>query len=176
MSFVPGRSTGSLAVMWQSSASIAAICFLASTIANAQVGDSLNGAQIGTTLPPHELKYVQGSDGTPRQLTLLDFWATWCAPCLESIPKLDHIASAFRDKHVHVVGVTREEEALVLPFLAKHPMKYAVALDRDGRLYKALNIQALPYAIVVNGAGTVIWRGQPEKIDDALMHRLLANE
>jgi thiol-disulfide isomerase/thioredoxin len=156
---------------------LVALCSICLTTAShAQVAEFLNGGSVGTRFPEHELKYVQGKDPAHPRLVIVDFWATWCAPCIEAIPHLNEIAGQFADARVAVVGVSREPETTVLRFLSKGQLKYTAALDVDGSLNRDLRIWALPFSFIVNSASKIIWRGLPESITDALLRELLANE
>jgi len=146
---------------------------LIASVGRAQVGDLVNGGKVGDFLPPHTWQYLQGHPLPGRRLMVLDFWATWCAPCRESIPKLDDVAARYSNQAVEVLGITRESEADVRPFLRKVPMKYAVAIDVEGKLHRALPITAMPYSLILNGADKIVWRGSPDKISDALLNKLL---
>jgi len=90
---------------------------------------------------------------------ILDFWATWCPPCVESIPTLDRVARDFADRDVVALAVNRDEgpnrEARVRAFLQAHGISaLRVALD-DGRAAGALKVRALPTLIVLDREGRV---------------------
>lgn len=102
-------------------------------------------------------------------LILLDFWGTWCPPCLKSMPHLVELQKKIGDKKLRVVGVACEQDApgQSTPRVAKVArglkVNYPVLLSRnDGScpLQKALHIQAFPTMILLDREGRVLWRDQ----------------
>lgn len=150
------------------------LCQLAVSPAQAGLVDLVNGVSVGKPLPAHEIRYLRESPDPQARLTLIDFWATWCGPCRVSIPKLNVLQQQYASQGLAVIGATQETEAEVLPFLDKVAIHYPIGLEGKPGLHDLLKIRGMPYAIFVNKAGKIVWRGQPEEINDALMHDLLA--
>ena len=137
--------------------------------------------QIGDPAPPLQLsKIVSGPSDTGRldgdDITVIEFWATWCAPCVAGMPKLDAIARHHRSDGVSVVGVTREEEAVVDGFLdrleATRRPTYAIAIDDEGQTTTAYMTasrrQGIPCAFIVDRNGRIAWLGHPKDLEDPL--------
>ncbi len=146
---------------------------LASPLARAGVLDWYNGVKLGTKLPQYDAHFINESPPTDVKLQLIDFWATWCAPCRENIPRLNTFYRDFKDRGLSVIGLTQESVEVAKPFLSKVSMLYSVGAGKQNSLQGALGVKALPYAVFVNSASTIIWRGQPEEIDAALIESLL---
>jgi peptide/nickel transport system substrate-binding protein len=105
--------------------------------------------------PPVALSTLGGGrfavDRQHGRLTYLDFWATWCEPCQQSIPLIQ--AFARRHPEVDVVSIdVGEPRALVAAFARTHPME-KVALDPDQTAAEAFGIQAFPSMIVIDPQG-----------------------
>lgn len=159
----------------------AAIALCAATPSHAGFVDLFNGVKVGTALPAHEIRQVAGPvPDAAAKLRLIDFWSTTCAPCRTSIPQLNALHDRYAARGLALIGVSEEAADKVLPFLEKLPMRYAVAVEADPAaptsLHKSLRIRALPYAIFVDRGGTIVWRGQPEQIDAALVEKLLERQ
>ena len=161
-----------LARGWRATALLFALA-CAHAPAQAGVADLINGVKVGAQLPMLDLHYVGAAPLLENRLLLVDFWATWCEPCRTSIPALNALQAKFAEKGLTVIGVTQESEKFVQPFLQMVPMHYASAADGNPSLYRALHIKALPYAMFVSPNGKIVWRGQPDEIDDDLVERLL---
>ena len=137
--------------------------------------DRFNGVEVGAPLPENDLQFLGTAAATTDRSVLIDFWATWCMPCRESIPKLNAWQKKFGSKGFVVIGVSQESKEVVRPFLERFPMHYPAAVEGSKSLHTALGIRALPYAIFVNRAGKIVWRGQPSEISDELILSLLGN-
>jgi thiol-disulfide isomerase/thioredoxin len=114
---------------------------------------------------------------------VVEFWATWCGPCRESIPHITELAKSYRGK-VDFIGIDIWESqksgggdvlAKVKRFVKDQgaKMTYHVAADgADGRIadawMKAASEGGIPCAFIVNGEGKVAWIGHPAKMEESL--------
>jgi len=101
---------------------------------------------------------------------VLDFWATWCGPCVASIPHMSSIARRWADKNVHVIGTAiwpRKGMTPTREFVADYDevMEYTVAVDVGRRtardFMEAAGQNGIPLVMVVNGQGNIAWMGHP---------------
>ncbi|NNE44045.1 MAG: redoxin domain-containing protein [Gemmatimonadetes bacterium] len=108
-------------------------------------------------------------------LLLIDFWATWCKPCIQAIPELTEIQSDFAEQGLRVVGVSIDEKGAdhVRKFVEKKKIPYAVAVDHgEAPAWAAFGIAAVPSAFLLDADGRIIaeWKGksQPDEIRAAV--------
>ncbi len=127
------------------------------------------------------LKTLEGAAFDPSlvsdRVLVLNFWATWCVPCIREIPNFNRFSEEWASKGVEVVGVSQDEEgaSVVKPFLSKHPIKYRLALGSDAASEK-FQPTPLPTTIVFDRHGKAIQRFQgfahPEAIEAAVRQAL----
>lgn len=110
---------------------------------------------------------------------VVEFWATWCGPCIAQMPHLSQIARTYKDKGVAVVGVNIWERKYddktldtVKGFVEGKgdDMGYTVAFDgaskaMDGAFMKAANRRGIPSTFVIDGNANVAWIGHPMWLD-----------
>jgi len=89
---------------------------------------------------------------------VLNFWATWCAPCVREMPALDRLAAQLKEKGVDVIAVSEDRKALkkVPPFFAANQIQnLAVYYDDKGNLSRKLGVEGLPTTILISADGQV---------------------
>jgi thiol-disulfide isomerase/thioredoxin len=98
--------------------------------------------------------------GLRGQAFLLNFWATWCAPCVAEMPLLDKFHQAHRARGLQVVGLAVDSPTPVRSFLKNRPVSFAVGLaGLDGvELARSLGngTGALPFSVLFDGGGQVV--------------------
>lgn len=86
-----------------------------------------------------------------NKFTFINFWATWCIPCIQEIPALEKFASEYSKKSIGVILVNaNEEKMLVEKFLKKKSFKLPHYYDIDKKMIDALGFSTLPYTFVVD--------------------------
>lgn len=93
---------------------------------------------------------------------LVNFWATWCPPCVDELPLLDQFYRENAANGWQVVGLAIDQPSAVRSFLARTPIRFPVGLAGLGgtELARALGngVGGLPFTVVVDGAGKVVQR------------------
>lgn len=135
--------------------------------------DWTNGVPLGTALPAFDAEHLVAAPRADARFTLIDFWATWCAPCREEIPRLNALYGRFRQRGLELIGLSLEPRSLAERFVARVSMDYPCGAGGRQPLQKTLGIRALPYTIGVDATRTIVWRGQPDEIDDAKLESWL---
>src|SRR6478672_11497691 len=100
-----------------------ALCIFA---AGALAEESPKAPTIGQAAPPLAVALLQAPADTKAdwsalkgKVTVLEFWATWCGPCVGAISHMNELAEAFKDRPVQFIAITDEKEATIKEFLGR---------------------------------------------------------
>ena len=95
------------------------------------------------------------------RVTVVDFWASWCPGCQESIPALDALYRDKRDEGLKVVGVSVDENGgAALAMAEALHASFPIVVDADARLSRSYRVAQVPLTFVVDQRGTVRWVGR----------------
>jgi thiol-disulfide isomerase/thioredoxin len=89
------------------------------------------------------------------RVVLLDFWATWCAPCRGAIPKLDALQARYGSVGLSVLGVSTEDPGEIALFAQRMAVRYALASDKHADTTRSYGVANLPTLIVIDKRGIV---------------------
>jgi len=144
---------------------------------------TVSASALDVGAPAPELKVAQWLQGDAvsldhadaKTIYVLDFWATWCGPCVQTIPHLNAITEQYKDKNVVVIGLSGEDEATVKPFAAKMGIQYRLALDAESATTNAYIGEqgTIPTAFIVRG-GRILWSGHPLDDLDTVLEQTVA--
>ena len=136
----------------------------ASVIALAVVqGNRAESKMAGKSAPEVALPLLGGGKSAIQQgkVTMIDFWATWCAPCRASMPRVQKLWQEYKPIGVELYSVDTDDESpdrepSVREFLLKEGLTFPVVLD-DGTAERAFAVASLPTMLLLDKQGKVIW-------------------
>ena len=107
---------------------------------------------------------------------LLDFWATWCAPCIEEIPNIEKAYEDFRGKGLVVIGINLDKNYRKFQdFIESRGTLYSEIHDDKEEIVKAYGVYAIPSIFLVNDQGIIVRKGLRGKTLSDIIRRELAN-
>ena len=127
--------------------------------------EGLAVAKRGGPVPSITLPDLEGTSRTlpgdyAGRPLLVNFWASWCPPCIEEMPELDRYAAAQGDAGVQVVGIALDDRAAVEAFLDQVPVGYPILIDvagpRDSGVQLGNPRGVLPYTVLVSADGRLL--------------------
>lgn len=122
---------------------------------------------VGNTIPDFSVTSLEGKtinkDSLKGEPVVLNFWASWCTPCMTEIPELMELAA---NSKVRVVGIALDESGLetVKPFAEAHKINYTVAVGTQD-LFQQFNGVGIPYTLVLDPSHRIvkIYRGPTDR-------------
>ena len=116
-------------------------------------------------------QWLTPAPDTTGKFVLVDFWATWCGPCRQSIPHLNDLQARFKDRLV-VIGLTDESPEKVRAMTSPQ-MNYSVGTDRQKQMSRLVEVKGIPHAMLIDPRGIVRFEGMPGYLTESGLERLL---
>jgi len=124
------------------------------------------------------------SDLKGEKITVIDFWATWCSPCIKAIPELNKIFETYRDFGVAFIGLNVDSprnNSKIKSFVNAQRIEYTVLKDPNGSIQSMLSISNVPTLLIVNSEDRIIFRHQgyrsgDEKLIEEEIKKILAED
>lgn len=141
-----------------------------------KLNDQINNFSIETIL--NTLNKTEKFKNLQREITILDFFGTWCAPCLRALPNLEALQKKFPNQ-LAVVLISTEKEAQLNNFLAKKiDLTFPIVVDEEKIISNKFMPPAYPYTVIVNKQNKIIALTEASEINEAKIKEWLlrANE
>jgi thiol-disulfide isomerase/thioredoxin len=137
---------------------------------------------VGKPAPDFELELLDGKKfhlaASKGKVVVLDFWATWCGPCIQAMPQVAKTTSEFPENDVILVAVNLQETSpQIKAMLERHQLHIPrVALDKDGAIAEKYQAHAIPQTVVISREGKIsrLFIGGGPHLDDQLRDAIKA--
>ena len=134
--------------------------------------------------PPLKLdKLLQAPAGTSTdwtklkgKLVVIDFWATWCSPCVEAIPHFNQMAKELADQPIVFIAVTDDDETRLNEFLKGTPIKTWIGLDSARVNWTAFDLHSIPTTVIVSPEGKWLANTRPDNLTTQKLRDLLRGQ
>ena len=118
-----------------------------------------------------ELLTLNGKTKTLKDLQgkvlFLNFWATWCGPCLAEMPSMAVLHDELEDEGLEIVAITNEDPETIKYFLERNPMPFEILIDEDDRLARRLRILSIPMTLILDKRGKLVYFHQGARLWDS---------
>lgn len=126
--------------------------------------------QVEAIDPP--LKKVDSSD-LKGKVVVIDFWATWCPPCRESMPELDKLYKKYSKEGVEFVAVSAEDLADIRAFKPKSGVSYPLYRDPEGKMQSAFKVTSIPRMVILDKNHNVVFDEEGAPMDVARIEQTI---
>jgi peroxiredoxin len=118
------------------------------------------GLDVGNFAPTFALEDLDGKMQSFRaapdaRVLLLDFWATWCPPCVRALPETQRLFDEYGEDGLKVLTITSESQEIVRPFMREHDYSFPVLLDTEAFARMVFDVYAIPKYFVIDRSGVV---------------------
>ena len=128
------------------------------------------------TLPTHQGPQVS-LESLRGRVVLLNFWATWCPPCLEEMPSLEDLNQKMMGKNFSVIAISVDEMGFksIEPFLEKVPLTFQILNDGSGDVAELYGVHLLPETFLIDQEGKIIdhYQGPRDWKDEKIVSEIL---
>ena len=163
---------------------VIAIVVLALTtprLSAAETKEAKPAIAVGEKGPPLGFRLLSGKEAPTwknleGKIIVLDFWATWCSPCVAAFPKMNELHQEFANKGVSFFSITYEPDAYVREFLQKHPLESEIGIDESFSAFKSFAAWGIPVVFVFDRNGKLAAAVHPEHLSSAVLSKVLAGE
>ena len=118
------------------------------------------GLVIGEAAPDFTATTVEGSPWSLSQskgrLTLLNFWATWCAPCRDEMPDLQELHRLHSERGLDVIGISGEDSQTIREFLSSEGFTFQALHDHGFEIHRRYSVNSIPTTVVIGRDGSVL--------------------
>ncbi len=108
------------------------------------------------------------------KVVVLDFWATWCNPCVEAFPENNKLSNKYKDKGVQYIAITDDKKNRLENFLKKVDVDFWVGRDDNGEEFKNYKVYGIPQMFIINRKGKVVYEGK--FVSEKLIEEVLSTD
>lgn len=128
---------------------------------------SLTGSSIGSKALAFQQNFYRNGEKrkSKPKVTLLDFWATWCGPCRQTLPIVGRLYEKLSSRGFEVIGVSTEQLSVLEQFYKEHPSPYPLYRDATQEMNRRYGISAIPTLMLLDENGYIqkVWPGVPSE-------------
>jgi len=122
----------------------------------------------------YEKKLLNLDSISKNKIVVIEFWATWCVPCIKAFPHLNELQKKFKTENVIFLSVTYESNKNKIDsFLKKHLLTTTIGLDMDLKMFKDYAAWAIPQTIIIDKQRNVVVSIHPEQLNENIIKDVL---
>lgn len=154
------------------------IAFFGVSSQTLQIGDKLPDLNLPASLLPGNPKLVVYNISLQQfrgRVIILDFWATWCGPCISAMAKYERYQKKFGE-NLQVIGITHEKLPRIQKFAGNRPVGFMLAVDTAEQFRKYFSYRTIPHVVLIDPAGVIRAFAHSDDVTEEVIQKLLKKE
>lgn len=137
-----------------------------------KIGDAAPALNLNKILQSNETVAANLND-LKGKVVVLEFWATWCVPCIPAIKHYNELSERFKGKPVRFIAITDEDEMRIAQFIKTQPIRTWIGLDKTRATFDAYQVVGLPHTVIIDRNGHIAAITQPENVTETVLNDLI---
>ncbi|MFT7611872.1 MAG: thiol-disulfide isomerase/thioredoxin [Parvicellaceae bacterium] len=108
------------------------------------------------------------------KVTVIDFWATWCMPCIAGLASLDSLAALYEDKPVQFIAISNEKASKAKDFVKAKSLQMPFGIDTYRSVFDSFEVKGIPQTFIINRKGIIVFRGR--KVTEDILAEVVATD
>ena len=107
---------------------------------------------------------ASGAPSISGKPAIIEFWATWCQPCVRATPHIVELSRKYKDQGLVTAGIHVQrgiDPEKIESFIDAFSIPYPIGLDRQDTVRTSFGVTPIPHAFVVSHTGDIVWDGNP---------------
>lgn len=134
---------------------------------------------VNSTAPEFSLDTIYNTSGKNTstleslkgKTIILDFWATWCTPCIAAFPENNKLYNKYKSQDVVFIAITDDSKKGIENFLKRKPVDFWIAQDKSGIVFKKYKVNGRPQMYIIDKNGRIVYEGN--RITDSTIEQAL---
>ena len=111
------------------------------------------------------------------KILVIEFWATWCSPCIDAIPHINRLSKSFSNDNVVFLSINSyDNKERIKEFIIENKFESFVVSDEDKQTLHNLSVNLIPRTVLIDESGVLRWKGTPDQLSEQMLLEFIHND